>query len=291
MTLHPSIRTRRRRGSGLIVAIAMALPLLVAGGVLLGTVVSERTATEASVAIAQARDVAVSGAQDALAQLAVDSGFEGKYELALGGPLVTVSVTGWDSDGIDNDGNGVVDDAAEEPFISVRADGTTNVLFDAAGNILDRASRTANSAVSAVVEKVELDIPMNQALYVDDPLATFDLNGNAFVISGYDTNPDGTAGPDAPLPGIGTPGDPTHIASQISAAQEDNVQGAGGTPSVGTVDPFDLPGTMSALTPLASVVFNGPSDSFTGELGDVDTLDPIIVHAKGDLDISGNTSG
>lgn len=282
---------RDARGSALIVALCATIPLLIAGGTLLVTVTQGRRATENSVALVQARDASASGAQDALARLAVDPNYVGNFQLQLGGPMADVTVTAWDGDGVDNDANGLVDDPAEEDFVEIVSTGTTNVAFDANGFEIERATRHARSVTDAIVRRTDLDLPANQALYVDDPLADFTFNGNAFLINGNDTNVDDTPGPNAPIPGIGTPGDPASIVAQLSNQQQDNVTGLGGFPSVGTTPDVDLPATMDYLATLATTVWDGPVDNVSGSIGDRANLVPVVAHAKGNLNLSGTTTG
>lgn len=94
----PSSRTAPR-GSSLIIALCATVPLMVAGGTMPLAVTHGRRANETMVAITQARDVAASGAQDALARLAVDPGFRSTYTLALGGPIAQITVTAWEDEG------------------------------------------------------------------------------------------------------------------------------------------------------------------------------------------------
>ncbi len=281
----------RRKGGALIIALAAAIPLLIAGGALLTSVTQGRKSTETSVALAQARDVAASGAQDALAQLAVNPNYRGSYQLSLAGPVAQVSVTAWDKDLVDNDGNGMVDDAGEAPFIGIVSSGTTNVAFDKYGLEIDRATRHARSFTEAVVQKVDLIVPINQAAYIDDPLASFKFSGTAFLINGNDTNLDNTPGPQAAVAGIGTPGDPNDIVNQLSKAQEKCVIGKGGAPSVLGVADIDMTAQIAAMTALATMTWNGPDDSYGGDIGDRTNMIPVVAHAKGNLNLNGNTNG
>ena len=166
-------RARRTRGGALIVALCATIPLLIAGGTLLVTVMRGRNATESTVALCQARDVSASGAQDALATLGIDPNFRGSYQLALNGPLARISVADWESDGIDNDANGMTDDAAEQNFVEIVSNGTTNIAFDAYGFEVSRQTRHARSITEAIVQTTDLDLVVDQATYLDDSLSTF----------------------------------------------------------------------------------------------------------------------
>ena len=137
--------SRNESGGALLIAIASAIPLLIAGGTLLVTATQRAKATEVTVALTTARDVSASGAQDALAQLGTNPMFRGSYPLTTGGALADVSVADWSGDGVDNDGNGLTDDPAEDPFVEIVSSGTINVAFDAFGVELSRSTRHARS--------------------------------------------------------------------------------------------------------------------------------------------------
>jgi hypothetical protein len=282
---------RARRGGALIIALCATIPLIIAGGTLLVTVTQGRRATETSVALAQARDASASGAQDALARLADDPNYTGSYQLQLGGPAANVTVTAWADDGVDNDGNGLTDDGAEEEFVEIVSTGTTNVASDAFGLEIDRATRHARSVTEAIVRKTNLDIAVDQAAYVDDPLAQFKFSGTQFLVSGIDFNLDNTPGPADPVAGIGTPGDPNWIIDQLKKTQYPCVTGDGGLPCVETVPEVDLAAQMTLLSSIASQVWEGPDDKYDGDIGDRTNLVPIIAHAKGNLALTGNTRG
>jgi hypothetical protein len=282
---------RSTKGGALIIALCATIPLLIAAGTLLITVTQGRRATETTVALAQARDASASGAQDALAQLTTNPNYRGSYQLALNGPLATVSVSAWGTDGIDNDADGAVDDAAEEPFVEIVSTGTTNIAFDPYGFEIARPSRHARSITEAIVQTTDLDIVVDQAVYLDDSMAPFVFNNTQFLIDGDDKNLDDTAGPNAALPGIGTAGDTTDVTAQLGAGQDACVVGAGGTPSVAKVADIDLAAQVPTLAALATQTWGGPSDTFNGSIGDRSTMTPVIAYAKGNLTLDASTSG
>jgi len=282
---------RHRRGSALILAIGAAIPLLIAGGALLCAVTKEQDATEQSVVISQARDAAASGAHSAIAELSTDPNLTGTLDVTVGGALARVTVTPWKGDKVDNDQNGVVDDAGEDLFIGINSVGTANVRFDANGNELAMETQKGRSTVNVIVKKNELKFLTEQAVYVDDPLATFKFAGTSFLVSGNDTNINNTAGPKSAIAGLGTPGLPTAIKNQLSSKQKPLVVGKGGAPSVLTVADIDLAKQMAALTPMATLVWSDPDNSYGGDIGDRAKLQPIVAHAKGNLKLNGNTKG
>lgn len=282
---------RQRRANALILVLAATSTLVVAGGTLLVAVTSERTATEQSMLNDQAADASTSGAEDALAKLSVNANYEGAWQVDLGGPVADVTVSSWGDDGIDNDGDGATDESDESDFVAVTSIGRVNELLDGGGNLVDRAARHSRSTTEVILERTKLNLAANQAVYVDDPGALFKFSGDAFLISGNDSNIDGSAGPNAAEPGIGTIGNPTDIINQLSSKQKDNVVGKGGSPSVGSVSDIDLLGTMNSLKSLATITFNGPDDTYSGKLGDFSGRVPVVTYAKGNLSVNGNSSG
>jgi hypothetical protein len=280
-----------KRGNALLLALGATTTLIVAAGTLLVAVTQERTATEQSVVNAQVRDASTSGAEDALSRLSVDPNWQGTFAVDMGGPVADVVVVDWGKDGADNDGDGTKDEADEEDLIFVASTARSNETLDKNGELVDSATRHAHSLTEVIVRRIDLNLAANQAVYVDDPNALFKFAGTAFLVSGKDTNIDGSAGPSSALPGIGTVGNPAGITSQLKSNQKDKVIGAGGPPSVAKVTDMDMLSTMDMLKPLASVNFNGPNDSYSGDLGDLKNLKPVVTYAKGNLKLNGNTKG
>jgi hypothetical protein len=285
-------RLRSRRGSAALMAITAAIPLIGVAGTLLMVTVRQRNQVEASAVVAAARDAAASGAQDAMAKLAVDPNWSGEYDLAVGGSLAHVVVTDWSTDGVDNDNNGKVDDLAETDYISVSSEGRVNVAYDRQGREMSTAALSQTKDAGSVVKKTKLDLAVNSAFYCDDPLATFTFNGTAFKLSGKDTNLDGSKGPNPDVPGIGTPGDPSLIAKQLTAKQQADVVGSGGPPSIQTVSTEDIMDYSKALGSLATQTWSdADAKESNAKIGDRSKLVAQIAHAKGNLHLSGSSKG
>lgn len=287
----PTRPSRSRKGNALLLALGATTTLVVAAGTLLVAITQERAGTEQSIVNAQAQDAATSGAEDALAALESNSNWTGTFQSAYGGPVADVTVVAWASDGDDNDGDGAVDEADEANYVGVTSVGRVNQLLDGGGNLVERASRHADSRAEVILQKTQLNLSANQALYVDDAAAQFKISGTAFLISGNDTNLNGTAGPNPAKPGIGTIGSPTGIKNQLKANQKPNVVGLGGAPSVATVTDIDLTATMDSLKSLATIVFSDANNSYSGAIGDFSNKVAAITHSKGNLQLNGNTSG
>ena len=153
----------RSRGSAALLAITAALPLIGVAGTLLMVTVRQRDQVEAAAIVAAARDAAASGAQDAMAKLALDPNYTGTYDLTVGSSLAHVVVTAWSTDGVDNDGNGKVDDLAEADYISVTSEGRVNVAYDRQGHEMDTAAMSQTKDAGSVVKKTKIDIAVNSA--------------------------------------------------------------------------------------------------------------------------------
>jgi len=283
---------RSRRGIAMLLAITATIPLIGVTGTVLMIAVRQRQQIEESVVVAMARDAAASGAQDAMAKLTMDADFTGTYDLAIGGGQAEVTVTDWETDGIDNDGDGRVDDVLEADYVGISSVGSVNVARDALGNVVETAARSVQKTANVITKKVRLSLPVEAAFYVDDPLATFTFSGSSFTIDGNDENVDGTKGPRPALPGMGTPGDPKSLAGQFSKAQKSKVTGKGGPPSVLTVADIDLENEIRHLGSLATLTWNGMDEKVSNaKIGDYDNLVPVIAHAKGNLTMSGGSKG
>ena len=152
----------------------------------------------------------------------------------------------------------------------------------------------SHATVEVFADNAPLVIPKVGAVYMDPDVA-LDVRGDAFQIDGNDTNPDGTAGPDVTRYGITTvEGDPagtheTDIADQIDSDLEDQVIGAGGSPSVGEV---------ASLSSIESL-FDKLARTTTNQLDPGTFSDPIlgtpvvpeITMVTGDITLSGDGSG
>ncbi len=131
---------------------------------------------------------------------------------------------------------------------------------------------------------------------VVDPSVALDFSGNAFFISGNDTNPDGSDGDGDDLPALMTEADPDDsgenlaaLLSQVNERNYDQLEGAGGYPSVGETteaDVNDLADTLFAFaTPLDSDTYRG------ADLGSWESQDFKFLGVEGDLTLAGTTTG
>lgn len=235
------------------------------------------------------------------------------------------------SDGRDNDGDAAVDESSEHypftgsrntnvplaerldyPWVKVRykLNGAGNiVLFGDHDNnpltppventvrgipkiIVSAQGRRGVGSKIVTVEAVKWPLPpIPGSVYTESPI---NFNGNAFYVDGHDhaaAAPNDTIVGGTPVLGISTPNDPSVISGALTGQQEDNVQGSGSDPSVGSSDVnLDLPALAAAWSQMADITLTGnlnnPSTATWGSINDLK-----IVHIAGDLHISGNASG
>ncbi len=160
------------------------------------------------------------------------------------------------------------------------------------------ATSYTNEESVTVEELLQTDVvqvPKVAAVYVD-PTSALDLKGNAFMIDGNDYNPDGTAGPESALPGIVTEnGDPpgdnqAALLSQLQTADYDQIDGLGGTPSLGETDPVDVSALVSEFMSVSTnPVTAGTYSNITW--GDWNSSQLEVTTVEGDLHLTGNGSG
>jgi len=235
------------------------------------------------------------------------------------------------SDGLDNDADAAVDESSEHypetgskqallpladrldyPWVKVRykLNGANQILrFGDHDNdpftpprenlvrgipeiIITAEGRKGAGQKVVTVEAVKWPLPpVPGSVYAEGPLgfagASFDIDGRDHYASApWDTVPGAT-----PLLGIATTYDPSTVTSGLNAAAEDNIVGAGGTPSV-QASPvnLDIAAMAAAFNLMADYTLAGnqtnPVVPDWGDLGDLK-----IVHIEGDLAISGNLTG
>jgi len=326
------------RGSAMVIAL-MTLVLLT----MVGTLFLAQTKTETQIAghdmrATQALFNAEAGYGEALARMSDTS--DPDY---IGQPNGTVT-PGWgrylvlangnstqdpdhnlaESDSLDNDGNGQVDESGESypevataqggepidyPWVSVRYKmNSTNqvILYGDHDNDLvtppqfnlvrgypviivtaegERGSAARRVEVEAIKQPFEL---VQSALYSESD--DFKFNGTQFKVSGQDWDPvTGLVTGNPEVPGILTTGDPANITGALSGQQTNNVEGLGGEPSATSTNvDMDLQAMADNYSPLAEyVVPAGTYDDVAwGSLDDY-----TVVHCTGDLHLSGNVSG
>lgn len=193
-----------------------------------------------------------------------------------GGTTATIRYVAGNADGLDEDGNGTVDDAAEADYSVAIATG--------------RSGRTRRT-LRLIMRKAVVVPTFNSATYIDDTAPILDLNGQAFRVSGEDHFLDGTLDPTRPAAwGVTSPADPALLVAQVAANQQDQITGKGGLPSVGFETHNELPTLMEAMRQAATVIV--PTGTVAGvSFGTPTEAGLEVAHCKGDLHFSGNTTG
>lgn len=278
-----SLRARRAERGSAIVALLVIVVLCgaLALAVLLPNLARHREAV-ASVARERAFQLAEAGVDYGIAEMRKSGGIVPADATVTGTPgngtsgSYTLTYTAGDANGRDDDGDGIVDDADEEPLVQLVSIGRYN---DAVRTIqvMMRRSVTIPTIVAAIQFNVE------------HPIA--DFNGNRFYVSGFDHNLDGTENLTLPPAyGIAAPTDPTNIEDQIKAMFLNQIVGAGGTPSILDNPAIDLDTLVEqAKSAKTHDVAPGAYAAFT--MGSPDPSGVVLAVCDGDLHFSGNAKG
>jgi hypothetical protein len=163
------------------------------------------------------------------------------------------------------------------------------IILNAVATGLDGASRTINGFVG----RSGSFVPPGGA-YAPGTAVDPRFSGTNFLINGNDTNPDMTAGPNPPVPGIATTSSSVTSAitsSLASGGQQNQVIGMGSTPSVQTaslaLSPEQIATDLLALP--GEVIYSG--GIYAGNTTFGSTASPQISYINGNTTIQGNASG
>ena len=149
---------------------------------------------------------------------------------------------------------------------------------------------THQSIVNAKRSAIELP-PIYGSMYVSSSNLSLNLNGN-LLIDGNDTNPDGTSGTAASVPGISvdSPNDSAFIVNDLKPKIANDIVGSGGSPSVSTVDDaLDWNEITQNLIFAADITVPGGTYTTTMTFGT--TAEPKITYITGDVTLSGTCDG
>lgn len=339
-TTHPD----GERGSAMVISLLVLLVLTMVGTLFLATSKTETQISGHDMRSTQALYNAEAGYAEALARMSdmsdttnyigqaqdqwlTDPGW-GRYIVAASGNSSgDPNAAAEESDGLDNDGDGSVDEMSERyPEVLSKQIGTDAIDYDwvkvryklnAANQVIlfgdhdhDTSTPpqmnlsvgfpvllvTAHGAQGSAQRTVEVDAvkmpfqTVDTAIYSEDD--DFKFNGTQFLVSGKDWNPDSpgdTLAGSSRVPGIVTTGDPNQISSSLNAQQQNNVEGSGTYPSV-TSSPIDLDlqGIRDQYVPLADYVLSAGTYSNQTWGGN---LDYHVVHCTGDMHTSGQCTG
>ena len=331
---------KHERGSAMVISL-LALVLMT----MVGTFFLAQTKTETQIAghdqrATQALFNAEAGYGEVLARMA-DARDTANY---IGEPLGTAT-PGWgryvvldngnsvsdpdysltETDGLDNDGDGNIDEGGEHypEIASKQANGSeinypwVNVryLMNSTGQVLLYGDHdndlvtppqfnlvrglpvivtTAVGGQGSATRMVEIQAAKRPFELVDSAIYSesddFQFNGTQFLASGQDWDPvTRTITPNPEVTGLVTTGDPNNITDDLSAQQTNNVEGAGAEPSVAAspID-LDLDALAAEYSTLAEYVL--PSGTYgSTSWGDYDNY--TVVHCTGNMHISGNLTG
>jgi len=330
-----STGVRSDAGNAMVVALLVLMLFTAAGVTFIAVTKSEKQIAGNQMSSSQAMYAAEAGLSEALARMnnPADPAYVGPANAKVGWGLYLVESGGSSSldpdlpaeqkDGLDNDGDGIVDNAGEHypevksaqadlkyPYVRVRfkTQGTDLVLFGDGDDdaltpptenlkngapVLELAAHgaqgTANKMIDAVAYRYPL-LDVNAAVWAG---ASLKMNGNALLIDGHDheaTAPYDTIAGAPAVAGIMTEGPTTDV--DLSSGQADNVLGASGDGSVfQSPMTYDFNKLWSTIAPLAETVVPGGS-SLTGSSPTLGTMaDPMITCVNGNLKVSGTWSG
>jgi hypothetical protein len=273
-------RLRRSEEGSAIVATAVAVVLC---GALSAAVLTINTGREkeamTDLASMRALNLAESGADWGICQIRINHGVvpvgavtqtvagEGKFELQY--------VQG-DDDDLDNNGDGVVDDAGEHDFAKLVSTGTSGGI-----------SRSVEVVMRKAIETPAFD----GAVQINVEVPILDLNGNSFIVDGREHFLDGTLDPDRPAKyGVSSPANIADVTAQIPAMNADQFLGLGGLPSVGQVAAIDLDKLVDQAMQAAGTLIQ-PGTHANMLLGTPTESGVVVAYCGGDLHLSGGSGG
>lgn len=273
-------RARRERGAAM--PFALGLALLCAGIAAASTLRHASAQREASTTTARERSfqAADGGVDWAIGKVRAGRG-------ALPSPTVEtrsidgtasfrVQYTPGTSDGLDEDGDGTVDEADEADYVLVTSTG-----------IAGGARRTVR-----VITSRRIDLPAIEtaaAIATDLPVLT--ITGNSCSIAGLDHRLDGSLDPMlAERPAVTTEGDAASLAAQVPAGREDQVIGLGAEPSVAVAAPLDVDALYAQFARAATVLLESGTHTHAN-YGTATASGMAVVVCDGDLHVAGNSGG
>jgi hypothetical protein len=332
-------RVREDAGNAMVVALLVLMLLTAAGVSFVAVTKSEKQIAGNQMAGSQAMYAAEAGLSEALGRMNTpsDPAYIGTATPTAGWGRYIVDSAGKSaldperplqaSDGLDNDGDAVVDNSGEHypevtsaqaglsqklgyPYVRVRyktrasnlvlfGDSDHNPLTPPVENltvgtpVLELVAQGTRGSASKTVEAVAYRYPLldvNSAIWAG---AGLQVNGNAFLVDGHDHDvaaPYDTIAGATPLPGIMTEG-PTSDAP-LALGQSDNVIGAGGNGSVfQSPVTYDFSGIWNTIAPIAAYTLPGGTTLTSGSPSLGTVANPKITVANGNLNIAGTWSG
>ena len=325
------------RGSALLISLLVLLSLTLIGGLFMAQTKTETQVAGHDVRWNQALYHAEAGYGEVLARMsdvrdttnfigeaggwASNPGWGRYVVLSNNASADDPDYTETESDNLDNDGDGQVDESGEAypevataqsgntvsyPWAKVRykltpgdqvvlyGDHDRNAETPPVENVVrgfpvirvtaHGTQGTANRTLEVEAYKVPFQI-IDAATYAEDD--DFQFNGTQFLISGQDWDPDTglvvAGNPD--VPGILTTGDPNAISGALNQQQQNNVEGQGPEPSV-QLSPInlDLQALRDAYVSYAEYTI--PQNTYSNVSWGSRT-EYTVVHCTGDMHVSG----
>jgi hypothetical protein len=338
--LQERARGRADAGNALVIALLVLLVLSSAGVAFVAVTKSEKQISGNQMTSAQALYAAEAGLTEGLRRMSSPSDTAnfigepgaatpgwGRYVvIANGASALDPNAATLEADGLNNDGDGFVDESGERyPEVMSKQTGANRLVYpyvrleykmqggqlvrfgDADQNpmtpptenmtygapVLRVTTSGRKGSAKKYIEAEAVRFPLvdvGAALWAGGPIA---FKGNAFIIDGHDhqaESPHDTIPGAKPMKGIMTQG-PTSDA-QLSGFQEDNVLGEGGTGSVEQSPyTYDFNAIWAQLSNLADNAFTGDQtfDSGTPVYGTLSS--PEVTVVKGNLDCNGTWEG
>ncbi len=334
---------RAERGSAMVISLLVLMVLTMIGTLFLAQTKTETQISGHDMRSTQALYNSEAGCAEALARMSdmsdtvnyvgpaqgawtSEPGWGAYIVLANGNSAGDPDVADAASDGLDNDGDGSVDEDGERyPEVATKQTGNDMIDYDwvkvryklngtnqvilfgdhdddlttpprenltTGAPVLLISASGAQGSANRIVEIEAVKVPfqiVRAAIYTESD--DFKFNGTQFLVSGKDWDPvtDSEIFGNTEVPGIATTGAPSNIAGELKSNQQNNVEGDGSEPSVQSapVD-MDLQAMADQYAPLATMTLSGGTYSNVG-WGDYDHYE--VVHVTGDLHVSGGGIG
>ena len=258
----------REQGAAFATLLVVLLPLVSMAIAAAATMRGRATAKKSGIEMDRALIAAESGVDHVLHLANTDA-------LTLGNPITRTLAPGFafvatasdlESDGLDNDGDGEIDELDEAIYV-VTSTGT-----------FGQARRKLVCYLRAAPE-VSL---VQSAIHSESSPAVISFDGSSFTVSGDAVDTAGVPTSELAKPGItvASTASPASVTSPLSGAQSAQITGSSASPSVAqSAAPVDVAGAIDSLEAHASNSLTGGSYSSVSSFGT--TSDWRITHFNG----------
>jgi hypothetical protein len=276
--MRPDLRTGTTDGAALLMLLLLLLPLaMVFGGFAMAMQGRDHRLTD-EFARERCFWAAEAGIDDAIHKA-------GAALLPIGTPMAgdlgegltyTVTATDIGTDGIDNDGDGLIDEP-DEDLLEVHSVGRY---------------RGIEREIAIWLGRTTFLPPIESAVTISSPTTDIRLAGTP-RIDGNNWNLNGTPG-DPGLSQVGVsimqPGTTAQLQSHLSSSEDSMILGRGGPPSLGTGPSFNVPELAADARNIANLVLtNGTYASYS--FGNAPAGTGYVTYRDGDVHFAGNTRG